>query len=362
MTELARAGCSRPMIWAQARDRVIGADGGLPWHLPEDLALFKRLTAARPWSWAGAPGSRCPSGSARCPAARNVVLTRTRLVGGRRAAGRLGRRGARRARRRLGDRRWGGLRGVPAARRPGRRHRGRRRACAGDTWAPALGAGLAAGAGAPPGERLVPGSSPPGCAVPGRREFARGSGGRVRPAALRWPVDSAHDHRPRPALRARAHGMVTPLAEDGSIDLAGAQELAAHLVDRQAHDGLVVCGTTASRRPRATPRRTRAGAVIDAVGDRVDRVAGVGTNNTAHTIEQARAAERPARTACWSSPRTTTSPRRPACYALHHGRRRDRPAGDALRHPAPLGGADRGRDAGPRSPSTRNRRGQGRQG
>ena len=34
--------------------------------------------------------------------------------------------------------------------------------------------------------------------------------------------------------------MVTPLAEDGSIDLAGAQELAAHLVDRQAHDGLVV--------------------------------------------------------------------------------------------------------------------------
>ena len=38
--------------------------------------------------------------------------------------------------------------------------------------------------------------------------------------------------------------MVTPFAEDGSIDLAGAQELAAHLVDRQAHDGLVVLGTT----------------------------------------------------------------------------------------------------------------------
>ena len=34
--------------------------------------------------------------------------------------------------------------------------------------------------------------------------------------------------------------MVTPLAEDGSIDLSGAQELAAHLVDRQSHDGLVV--------------------------------------------------------------------------------------------------------------------------
>ena len=38
--------------------------------------------------------------------------------------------------------------------------------------------------------------------------------------------------------------MVTPMTEDGSIDLAGAQELAAHLVDRQAHDGLVVLGMT----------------------------------------------------------------------------------------------------------------------
>ena len=32
------------MVWAQARGGVIGADGGLPWHLPEDLALFRRLT------------------------------------------------------------------------------------------------------------------------------------------------------------------------------------------------------------------------------------------------------------------------------------------------------------------------------
>ena len=88
--------------------------------------------------------------------------------------------------------------------------------------------------------------------------------------------------------------MVTPLAEDGSIDLAGAQELAAHLVDRQAHDGLVVLGhdgrvadhhATASSTPSCE-------AVIDAVGDRATVVAGVGTNDTAHSIEQAQAAER----------------------------------------------------------------------
>ena len=38
--------------------------------------------------------------------------------------------------------------------------------------------------------------------------------------------------------------MVTPFTGDGGIDLAGAQELAAQLVDRGAHDGLLVHCTT----------------------------------------------------------------------------------------------------------------------
>jgi 4-hydroxy-tetrahydrodipicolinate synthase len=87
--------------------------------------------------------------------------------------------------------------------------------------------------------------------------------------------------------------MVTPFADDGSIDLAGAQELAAHLVDRCAHDGLVISGTTGES-PTTTDAEQRAllEAVLDAVGDRATVVAGVGTNDTEHSIEKARAAER----------------------------------------------------------------------
>jgi 4-hydroxy-tetrahydrodipicolinate synthase len=87
--------------------------------------------------------------------------------------------------------------------------------------------------------------------------------------------------------------MVTPLAEDGSIDLAGAQELAAHLVDRQAHDGLVVFGTTGES-PTISDGEQHAvlEVVMDAVGDRATVIAGVGTNDTAHSIEKARSAAR----------------------------------------------------------------------
>jgi dihydrofolate reductase len=32
------------LIWAQAADGVIGRDGRMPWHVPEDMARFKELT------------------------------------------------------------------------------------------------------------------------------------------------------------------------------------------------------------------------------------------------------------------------------------------------------------------------------
>ncbi len=87
--------------------------------------------------------------------------------------------------------------------------------------------------------------------------------------------------------------MVTPLTEDGTVDLAGVQELAAHLVDRCAHDGLVIAGTTGESPTLSDPeQRSVLEVVLDAVGDRATVIAGVGTNDTAHSIEKARDAER----------------------------------------------------------------------
>src|SRR3954463_1750671 len=87
--------------------------------------------------------------------------------------------------------------------------------------------------------------------------------------------------------------MVTPFADDGSVDLAGAQELASHLVDRCAHDGLVISGTTGES-PTTSDAEQRAllEAVLDAVGDRATVIAGVGTNDTAHSIDKAQSAAR----------------------------------------------------------------------
>jgi len=86
--------------------------------------------------------------------------------------------------------------------------------------------------------------------------------------------------------------MVTPFRADGGIDLGRAAELAVRLVDL-GNDGLVISGTTGES-PTTTDAEKDAllRAVVEAVGDRAVVLAGVGTNDTAHTVEGARAAEK----------------------------------------------------------------------
>jgi len=87
--------------------------------------------------------------------------------------------------------------------------------------------------------------------------------------------------------------MVTPMRPDGSLDLDGAARLATELVDRQGNDGLVISGTTGESPTTSDAEKdSLLRAVLDAVGDRAAIVAGVGTNDTRHTIELARAAEK----------------------------------------------------------------------
>ncbi|SCL51120.1 4-hydroxy-tetrahydrodipicolinate synthase [Micromonospora citrea] len=108
-----------------------------------------------------------------------------------------------------------------------------------------------------------------------------------------------HDHPDTPARAvSRPFGrvltaMVTPFTADGSLDLDGAARLASHLVDEQGNDALVVNGTTGES-PTTTDveKEHLIRAVAEAVGDRAKVVAGVGTNDTRHTIELAAAAEK----------------------------------------------------------------------
>ena len=64
----------RSLVIAQAANRVIGLDNRMPWHLPADLAHFKRVTMGRPvimgrktWESIGRP----------LPGRLNIVITRS---------------------------------------------------------------------------------------------------------------------------------------------------------------------------------------------------------------------------------------------------------------------------------------------
>ncbi|MFM8515161.1 MAG: 4-hydroxy-tetrahydrodipicolinate synthase [Actinomycetota bacterium] len=86
--------------------------------------------------------------------------------------------------------------------------------------------------------------------------------------------------------------MVSPFTADGSLDLDGAQRLATHLVDNLRNDGLVINGTTGESATKTDAEdEAILRAVVEAVGDRAHVIAGVGTNDTVHSIHAARTAE-----------------------------------------------------------------------
>jgi dihydrofolate reductase len=64
------------LIWAQASNGVIGAEGTMPWHLPEDLAHFKELTMGSAVIMGRRTWESFPDRFRPLPGRRNIVVTR----------------------------------------------------------------------------------------------------------------------------------------------------------------------------------------------------------------------------------------------------------------------------------------------
>lgn len=66
------------LIWAEARGRVIGRGGGMPWHVPEDLAHFRETTTGAPVIMGRRTWESFPERFRPLPGRRNIVVTRER--------------------------------------------------------------------------------------------------------------------------------------------------------------------------------------------------------------------------------------------------------------------------------------------
>ncbi|MDI1340666.1 dihydrofolate reductase [Polaromonas sp.] len=64
------------LIYARAANGVIGKDGAMPWHLPEDLAHFKRLTQGCPVLMGRKTWDSLPPKFRPLPGRTNIVITR----------------------------------------------------------------------------------------------------------------------------------------------------------------------------------------------------------------------------------------------------------------------------------------------
>ncbi|MHA3947354.1 dihydrofolate reductase [Cellulomonas bogoriensis] len=65
------------MIWGCSRSGVIGRDGQLPWHLPEDMKRFRDLTSGGTVVMGRRTWDSLPARVRPLPGRRNVVLSRS---------------------------------------------------------------------------------------------------------------------------------------------------------------------------------------------------------------------------------------------------------------------------------------------
>jgi 4-hydroxy-tetrahydrodipicolinate synthase len=87
--------------------------------------------------------------------------------------------------------------------------------------------------------------------------------------------------------------MVTPFNADGSVNYVEARRIAAHLVDVQQNDGIVVNGTTGESPTLKEDEKLRLlEEVIDEVGDRAAILFGAGSYDTAESIHMTQEGER----------------------------------------------------------------------
>jgi dihydrofolate reductase len=71
-----RSGPRIGLVWAEADGGVIGAAGGMPWHVPEDLAHFKAVTLGAPVVMGRKTWDSLPERFRPLPGRANIVVTR----------------------------------------------------------------------------------------------------------------------------------------------------------------------------------------------------------------------------------------------------------------------------------------------
>jgi dihydrofolate reductase len=68
-------------IWAQTFDGIIGRDGKMPWHVPEDLQHFKEVTAGKPVIMGRRTWESLPNAYKPLPGRVNIVVSSSATYG-----------------------------------------------------------------------------------------------------------------------------------------------------------------------------------------------------------------------------------------------------------------------------------------